>query len=76
MDYDVAGFVLALAAAARSFAPDVWFLVRRLLGAGVRIGADALIEHRSPSVQPPSRSAQPPSGPSPTKVSLDEGGRR
>ena len=36
VNYDVASLVLAFAAAARSFAPDVWFLVRRLLRAGVR----------------------------------------
>ncbi|MFE4698852.1 hypothetical protein ACFRIC_17470 [Streptomyces sp. NPDC056738] len=65
MDYDVAGFTLAFAAAARSFAPDVWFLVRRLLGAGVRLGAQALVEQ-----QPPSPAAQP------DAASLDEGGRR
>ncbi|MGV9455116.1 hypothetical protein [Streptomyces sp. NPDC003635] len=54
MNYDVAGLVLAIAAAARSYAPDVWFLVRRLLGAGVRIGAAALgDEPQSPAPSAP-----------------------
>ncbi|MFJ5266747.1 hypothetical protein ACIQAC_40475 [Streptomyces sp. NPDC088387] len=65
MNYDVVSFVLAFAAAARSFAPDVWFLVRRLLGAGVRIGAETLVEQQPPSPAAPSHTA-----------SLDEGGRR
>ncbi|MCX5088891.1 hypothetical protein OOK36_08270 [Streptomyces sp. NBC_00365] len=63
MNCDAVSLVLALSAAARSFAPDVWFLVRRLLGAGVRIGAATLIDQ------------QPPPSPS-TTASLDEGGRR
>ncbi|MGW2045889.1 hypothetical protein ACWCPF_11985 [Streptomyces sp. NPDC001858] len=63
MDYDVVSLVLAFAAAARSFAPDVWFLVRRLLGAGVRIGAATLIEQQPHSASP-SHTA-----------SLDDGGR-
>ncbi|CCK26564.1 putative membrane protein [Streptomyces davaonensis JCM 4913] len=58
MNYDVAGLVLAIAAAARSYAPDVWFLVRRLLGAGVRIGASAL----SDQPQPPVTTATPTPG--------------
>ncbi|MEU6273807.1 hypothetical protein ABZ871_15580 [Streptomyces populi] len=66
MNYDVVSLVLAFAAAARSFAPDVWFLVRRLLGAGVRIGAFALIEQQVHSPAPPSDTA----------ASLDEGGHR
>ncbi|MEU3619812.1 hypothetical protein ABZ725_47135 [Streptomyces sp. NPDC006872] len=65
MNYDVVSLVLAFAAAARSFAPDVWFLVRRLLGAGVRIGASTLIE------QQPHSPASPPN-----TASLDDGGRR
>jgi hypothetical protein len=65
VDYDVVSLALTFAAAARSFAPDVWFLVRRLLGAGVRVGAQALAEQ-----QPPSPAAPP------NAVSLDEGGRR
>ncbi|OQR63372.1 hypothetical protein B6E66_13545 [Streptomyces maremycinicus] len=65
MNYDVVSLVLAFAAAARSFAPDVWFLVRRLLGAGVRIGASTLIEqHPHSPVSPPST------------VPLDDGGHR
>ncbi|MGW5658455.1 hypothetical protein [Streptomyces humi] len=65
MNYDVASLALAFAAAARSFAPDVWFLVRRLLGAGVRLGALALAEQQHPSPAQPSHEA-----------SLDEGGHR
>ncbi|MET9800192.1 hypothetical protein [Streptomyces sp. NPDC006368] len=64
MNYDVAGFLLALAAAARAFAPDVWFLVRRVLSAGVRVGAATLMERRQPPMA--HRSAAP----------LDEGGHR
>jgi hypothetical protein len=65
VDYDVASHALAFAAAVRSFAPDVWFLVRRLLGAGVRIGAATLSEQQPPS---PAQSSRP--GPP------GEGGRR
>ncbi|MFK0168272.1 hypothetical protein ACIQU5_05670 [Streptomyces sp. NPDC090306] len=65
MNYDVVSFVLAFAAAARSFAPEVWFLVRRLLGAGVRVGASALLAQ-----QP-----QPPATPTHSAL-LDEGGPR
>lgn len=65
MNYDVVSLVLAFAAAARSYAPDVWFLVRRLLGAGVRIGASALIERQPHSPAAPSNPA-----------SLDDGGCR
>jgi len=64
VNYVDAGFVLALAAAARSFAPDVWFLVRRLLGAGVRLGALVLAEQQPVSPTPP------------TAAALDEGGHR
>ncbi|WP_328874615.1 hypothetical protein OHT76_33660 [Streptomyces sp. NBC_00287] len=54
MNYDGVSLVLAIAAAARSYAPDVWFLVRRLLGAGVRIGAAALSdEPQSPATPTP-----------------------
>ncbi|MEU5951237.1 hypothetical protein ACWGII_28715 [Streptomyces sp. NPDC054855] len=59
---DVASLVLASAAAARAFAPDVRSGLRRLLGAGVRVGAATLIEQ-----QPAAR---------PTAAGLDEGGRR
>ncbi|MEU3792563.1 hypothetical protein AB0F07_22625 [Streptomyces fructofermentans] len=52
MDCNVVSLVLAFAAAARSFAPDVWFLVRRLLGAGVRIGASTLIEQQPSTAAP------------------------
>ncbi|MEV0170221.1 hypothetical protein AB0I00_03680 [Streptomyces sp. NPDC050803] len=52
MNYDVVSLVLAIAAAARSYAPDVWFLVRRLLGAGVRIGAAALSDQPQPAATP------------------------
>lgn len=64
MNYVDVSFMLAFAAAARSFAPDVWFLVRRLLGAGVRLGAHALAEH------------QPPSPALPAPASLNKGGHR
>ncbi|MDO0937573.1 hypothetical protein QQY66_39800 [Streptomyces sp. DG2A-72] len=63
MNYEVVSLVLATSAAARSFAPDVWFLVRRLLGAGVRIGATALSEQQT----------QPPAA---TPASWNEGGHR
>ena len=43
---DVASLVLASIAAARAFAPDVRSGLRRLLGAGVRVGAATLIEQR------------------------------
>jgi hypothetical protein len=59
---DVAGLVLASAAAARAFAPDVRNGVRRLLGAGVRLGAETLMEHQ--------HSART------EAAGLDEGGRR
>jgi len=39
--------VLAAAAAARAFAPDVRKLVRRILAAGVRLGASELTYIRS-----------------------------
>ncbi|MEU6144008.1 hypothetical protein ABZ848_27105 [Streptomyces sp. NPDC047081] len=65
MNYDVVSLVLAFAAVARSYAPDVWFLVRRLLGAGVRIGALALSEQ-----QPHAAST------SPAPASRTEGGHR
>ncbi|MER5886992.1 hypothetical protein ABT160_24475 [Streptomyces sp. NPDC001941] len=45
MDLDTASFLLALAAAGRAYAPDVRSVLRRLLGAGVRVGAAALTEH-------------------------------
>ncbi|WP_030940327.1 hypothetical protein [Streptomyces sp. NRRL S-646] len=65
MNYDVVSLVLAFAAVARSYAPDVWFLVRRLLGAGVRVGALALSEQ------------QPPPAPTtPAPASWTEGGHR
>ncbi|MGW0760799.1 hypothetical protein ACWD1Y_30705 [Streptomyces sp. NPDC002814] len=65
MNYDVVSMVLAIAAAVRSFAPDVWFLVRRLLGVGVRIGATALSEQQPQSPATPA-----------TTASLTEGGHR
>ncbi|MEV7541570.1 MULTISPECIES: hypothetical protein [unclassified Streptomyces] len=46
MNHDVASLALALAAAGRAFAPDVRALLRRLLGAGVRVGAASLVEQR------------------------------
>ncbi|GAA0290023.1 hypothetical protein GCM10010302_30590 [Streptomyces polychromogenes] len=46
MNHDVASLALALAAAGRAFAPDVRSLLRRLLGAGVRVGAASLVEQR------------------------------
>lgn len=46
MNHDVASLALALAAAGRAFAPDVRALMRRLLGAGVRVGAASLVEQR------------------------------
>lgn len=60
-----AGFAPAFPAAARPLAPDVWFLVRHLLGAGVRIGAVALTGRRSHTFATPSAPA-----------AQDEGGRR
>jgi hypothetical protein len=64
VNYVDASFVLAFAAVARLFAPDVWFLVRRLLGAEVRLGALAPAGHQplSPAV--------------PAPASLNEGGWR
>ncbi|MFE2879607.1 hypothetical protein ACFXG6_33475 [Streptomyces roseus] len=46
MNHDVASLTLALAAAGRAFAPDARALLRRLLGAGVRVGAASLVEQR------------------------------
>ncbi|MHC5903418.1 hypothetical protein ACVNF4_05820 [Streptomyces sp. S6] len=46
---DVASLVLASAAAVRAFAPDVRAGVRRLLGAGVRVGAASLLAHDRPA---------------------------
>jgi hypothetical protein len=46
---DDAGLLLALAAAARAYAPDVRTLMRRLLGAGVRVGAATLMERHHPT---------------------------
>jgi hypothetical protein len=48
---DVASLVLASAAAARAFAPDVRAGMRRLLRAGVRLGAESLAQHQ-PAVRP------------------------
>lgn len=48
---DVASLTLASAAAARAFAPDVRAGVRRLLGAGVRVGAETLLAQNQPSVR-------------------------
>jgi hypothetical protein len=45
---DVAGDLLTLAVAVRVFAPDAAPLFRRLLGAGVRIGAAHLAERQRP----------------------------
>ncbi|TLS45686.1 hypothetical protein FE633_13010 [Streptomyces montanus] len=47
MTHDVANSVLASVIALRVFAPDVVALVRRMLGAGVRVGAAALMERRT-----------------------------
>lgn len=49
---DVASLVLASAAAARAFAPDVRAGMRRLLRAGVRLGAESLIAQHQPAVRP------------------------
>ncbi|WP_322872249.1 hypothetical protein [Streptomyces goshikiensis] len=46
MYHDVASLALALAAAGRAFAPDMRALLRRLLGAGVRVGAASLVEQQ------------------------------
>ncbi|WP_143639883.1 hypothetical protein [Streptomyces sp. 1-11] len=43
---DVASLVLASAAAARAYAPDACAGVRRLLGAGVRVGTQTLLEEQ------------------------------
>ncbi|MFI2207635.1 hypothetical protein ACH47Z_44740 [Streptomyces sp. NPDC020192] len=48
---DVASLVLASAAAARAYAPDVRAGVRRLLGAGVRVGAETLLAQHRPAVR-------------------------
>lgn len=50
MKFDEAALVLASAAAARAYASDVRALMRRLLGAGVRVGAASLIERRHPTL--------------------------
>ncbi|MGW7369476.1 hypothetical protein ACWGI8_40180 [Streptomyces sp. NPDC054841] len=50
--FDEAALVLAIAAAARAYAPDVRAFTRRLLGAGVRVGAASLIEQRHPTCPP------------------------
>ncbi|KOU34889.1 MULTISPECIES: hypothetical protein [unclassified Streptomyces] len=52
MNYDVASFLLASAAAARAYAPDARSALRRLLGAGVRVGAATLIERQTPVARP------------------------
>ncbi|MGW2814079.1 hypothetical protein [Streptomyces sp. NPDC001415] len=52
MKYDVASLLLASAAAARSYAPDVRSVLRRLLGAGVRVGAATLMEQQTPAARP------------------------
>ena len=44
MTHDVANSVLASGIALRVFTPDAVALVRRILGAGVRVGAAALME--------------------------------
>jgi hypothetical protein len=49
---DVASLVLASAAAVRAFAPDVRDGMRRLLGAGVRLGAESLITQHQPAARP------------------------
>ncbi|MEU2434513.1 hypothetical protein ABZ611_34430 [Streptomyces sp. NPDC007861] len=49
MNYDAISLVLASAAAARAFAPDMRFVARRLLSAGVRVGAETLIEQKQPA---------------------------
>lgn len=49
---DVASLVLASAAAARAYAPDVRTGFRRLLSAGVRLGAATLIEQQQPVARP------------------------
>jgi hypothetical protein len=64
VNYDVAS-LLALAAAVRAFAPDVQYLLRRLLSAGVRVGAASLVEKHQRQIASPVRPVVPP---------LDEGG--
>ncbi|WP_432040426.1 hypothetical protein [Streptomyces cucumeris] len=46
MTHEVANSALVAALALRVFTPDAMALVRRLLGAGVRVGAAALMERR------------------------------
>ncbi|MFE3326787.1 hypothetical protein [Streptomyces sp. NPDC059176] len=50
MKFDEAALVLASAAAARAYAPDVRALMRRLLGAGVRVGTATLIDQHHPAL--------------------------
>ncbi|WP_330237165.1 hypothetical protein [Streptomyces sp. NBC_00566] len=50
---DVASLVLATAAAARAYAPDLRAGLRRLLGAGVRLGAESLMDQRATPVTRP-----------------------
>ncbi|MGX1913564.1 hypothetical protein ACWIID_32695 [Streptomyces phaeochromogenes] len=65
MTHDVANSVLASVIALRVFAPDAVALVRRMLGAGVRVGAAALMERRGgapPNPGAPAGSVQPEDG--------------
>ncbi|MER5464594.1 hypothetical protein ABT010_28675 [Streptomyces sp. NPDC002668] len=63
MNIEAVSLVLASAAAVRAFAPDVRSVLRRLLGAGVRVRAATLIEQQRPA-------------PRTDTPGLDEGGSR
>ncbi|MEU8825051.1 hypothetical protein [Streptomyces sp. NPDC048636] len=53
MTHDAANSALALAIALRVFIPDALALARRLLGAGVRVGAAVLMERHDGTPTPP-----------------------
>lgn len=55
MNYDVAVTLLTVAVAVRVFAADVRTLLRRLLGAGVRVGA----AHLASEMRPPETDVDP-----------------
>ncbi|WP_330460421.1 hypothetical protein OIB37_28225 [Streptomyces sp. NBC_00820] len=49
---NVVSLVLASSAVARAYAPDLRAGLRRLLGAGVRLGAESLIaQHHTPAAR-------------------------
>jgi hypothetical protein len=68
--HDVANSVLALVIALRVFAPDARALIRWILGAGVRVGAAALMERRNDGPAAPDAAARAAS------VLPGEGGQR